>query len=109
MSLGILIWLVITPNVGLVNVVFGLPNSTLLVALNDSARNCALIRSVIKKFLNTEKSQSNSPGPRVLINRLTSPKVKRGASENAAGFNQSLRRWSVEPAVVAETPVALGR
>jgi hypothetical protein len=33
-----LIWLVITPNVALVNVVFGLPNSTVLVALNDSAR-----------------------------------------------------------------------
>jgi hypothetical protein len=39
-----LIWLVITPNVGLVNVVFGWPNSTLLVALNDSARNCAWTR-----------------------------------------------------------------
>ena len=59
--------------------VFGLPNSTVFVALNDSARNCALIRSVIRKLLNTEKSQSNSPGPRVLMNRLMSPKVKRGA------------------------------
>src|SRR5882757_1161557 len=74
-SLGLLIWLLISPNWVLVNIVLGVPKYTVFVALSASARNCARIRSLMENVLNTDKSQLNSPGPRTLRNRLVLPNV----------------------------------
>src|ERR1051326_4849829 len=74
-----------------------------------SARNCALITSVMENVLNREASKLICPGPRSEITRPTLPKVNCGACENAAGFIQPSRRLANELSTSAGTPVALGR
>src|SRR5713226_4906279 len=51
------------PNDAVPNTALGLPNSGELNRLNTSARNWNLSFSPIRKFLNTEKSESNRCGP----------------------------------------------
>src|SRR5262249_39042711 len=56
--------------------VFGLARFTLFVMLNDSARNCALTRSVTAKFLKSERSNCEKDGPSSRF-RPTVPNVPR--------------------------------
>src|SRR4051794_16703316 len=59
--------------------------------LNDSARNCSRVDSVILKFLNRDRSHRCSPGPLMVPGRaLPGRKTSEGTSTNAAVLNH----WS---------------
>jgi hypothetical protein len=66
---------VISPKLELVTVVLGVPKYGVFVAFGASARDCALMRSLMENVLNTEKSRLNRPGPRTSMNRLILPNV----------------------------------
>src|SRR6185437_11283506 len=51
------------PKVELVRLPLGLSNSGVFVRLNVSPRNSRLTRSLILKFLNSERFNANRPGP----------------------------------------------
>src|SRR5579872_2166228 len=66
--LGVVAKVVITPADELIaplenTVALGVPKFTRFVMLKNSVRNCNAERSVMRVFLNTEKSSSPSPGP----------------------------------------------
>src|SRR5690348_4248668 len=69
--------------------------------LKHSARNCRLIRSVIGKCLDTEKSTSAVPGP-INVFRPRFPNVPNGCGTNAHG---SKYRFGVPTGVPGATLV----
>src|SRR5262249_23187865 len=81
--------LVTTPNVVLPNAVSGQLNWGVFVRLNASARNCARMRSLLRKFLATEMSRFFCLSARSsLIRRGELPTVYGAGAENAAVLNQ---------------------
>src|SRR5215472_16976020 len=77
----------ITPSVAVSIVCPGIVKRGWLKRSKDSARNCTLLDSVIRKFLKSERSKLNSPGPiSTFLPEL--PKLYGDGSTNAEVSNQ---------------------
>src|SRR2546422_5852029 len=79
--------MVIVPNCGVFTKRFGVPRFTLFSALNASARNWKLVRSLMRKARARAKSMVCSGGPDTEF-RPALPYVKAGGAAKAAGVEQ---------------------